>query len=157
MIFYELLRHWKTVLIATVITSLAGSLWFQTNRLDAAKTELAEIQRVSNEATQQTEANLDHIRTQIPVMVAQAESNAVRNYISRYGTRRVNHADRPATERVRSQDGDSQAASPARVDAACPDAMAPDADFIKQCAATTALFNAWRKLCEVNPLTCEIK
>jgi hypothetical protein len=157
--FVELLmRNWKTVLIATVIASCLGFSWLQTTRLNSAKAELAEIQRVSDEATQQTEANLETIRQAIPAMVETAQRNAVANFTARYGIPSNRCVACPVANGMR-QNGDGQAASAARVDATSTDAVVSGAnlEFVQQCAETTALYNAWRELCRTNTLTCEVK
>jgi hypothetical protein len=155
-----LLKNWKLVLLGTVISCLVGLLALQTTRLDSAKAELSEIQRVANEAQTQTEANLETIRNAIPVMVSQAQAGAVRNYCARHPDRCRPAVANPVPERVRPDSG-SEATSSSGVDETCtyPIFARPTdelKDLIRECAATTALYNAWRELCTLNTQLCEV-
>ena len=151
-----LMSEWKSCLIGTVIALLAGSLWFQTNRLDAAKKELAEIQRVANEAQQQTEANLETIRSKIPVMVEQAQSNAISNYRKRYSNLPATGCVPAVPSGVRPEGGDGQAASATVADEPTGESLAPDPEFIKACARDAGRLMLWQDLCKLNDKLCEV-
>jgi hypothetical protein len=153
-----LMGNWRIVLIGTVIASLAGFSWLQTTRLKSAHAELAEIRSVAEAAQNQTEANLETIRSAIPVMVEQAREGAVRSYCNRHPTYCTSNAGSYVPPRVWT-DGCSQTPSASGVDAPSTYTVptGPDQEFIRECAETTALYNAWRELCLLNDKLCEVK
>ena len=90
-------------------------------------------------------------------MVEAASTNAVRNYIARRGADRRPVPDRPASNGVRPQGGDSAAPSasePANPSGEC---VAPDPEFIQACARDAGRLQLWIELCKMNPLTCEAR
>jgi len=156
--FVELLmKNWKLVCVGILIASCLAFSWLQTSRLNSAKEQLAEIQRVSDEATQQSEANYETIRRAVPAMVEIAQENAVRNYARRYGARKPNPADCPVPAGVQHQSCDSQAPSATVADDACGEPVAPDPEFIQACARDAGRLDLWIATCRNNPLLCEVK
>jgi hypothetical protein len=157
MTFFADLKNLIIVSAGTLIILLVGSLWWQTSRLNSAKDQLAEIQRVADEATQQSEANYETIRRAVPAMVEIAQENAVRNYARRYGARKPNPADCPVPAGVQHQSCDSQAPSATVADDACGEPVAPDPEFIQACARDAGRLDLWIATCRNNPLLCEVK
>lgn len=153
------MKYWMQSLLILVFA--AGSAWVMSmkSERDDLRAEIARRDQIAAEANTQAENNLEHIRTQIPVMVEQAQANAVENYRARYGNRGRTCPDPVVIHGMQPQawsDGQAQGAS--GTDARSANTMAdPAIEFAQQCAATTALYNAWRELCRSNPLTCEVK
>jgi hypothetical protein len=151
-----LLKNWKLVLLGTVISCLVGLLALQTTRLDSAKAELAEIQRVANEAQTQTEANLETIQRAVPIMVEQAQTNAVRNYMDRHRSNKPDHVVCPVATGLRIPGGSGQVASATVTYEPTGELVAPDPEFIRACARDAGRLQLWQQLCTLNTQLCEV-
>jgi hypothetical protein len=152
-----LLKNWKLVLLGTVLSAGLLGVTILIHQRDSARAELAETQRVAKEAQTQTEASYEILVTKIPVMVAQAEAGAVRNYCARHPTRCRPANPNPVPERVRPDSGGAFESTCGTYETSTnPIFTRPDEDLIRECAATTALYNAWRELCILNDKLCEV-
>ena len=138
-----ILRFWRESLIALLL----GCLMIQTMRLDSANHEL-EIIKIQTQAAKETSnATIEKLRESIPVMVSQAQTNAVANYKKRFG---VACGLRPGGLLPYSG---GEAGSSKGTNEASADAMAdPAIELAKQCGETTALYNAWQEWAKSNDL-----
>lgn len=153
------LANWRLLLIGTLATLTV----IQTARLDATKADLRTLEAQQESARQETtkaqaqsDATIERLRTAIPVMVDQAQINALANFQKRRGNDRSAGADCvPAHGLLRADSGAAaaQTGGAAGADATEPDRVAdPALELAQQCGATTALYNAWRQWAGDNAL-----
>jgi hypothetical protein len=148
---------WPQLLIGTVIASLAAFSWLQTSRLKSAQETLAQIEATANAAQEQTNANLKRIQEAVPLMVDQAQTNAVRNYLARHRPPMPDPAGCNVSVGLRPQGGDGQAPSAPDTDDTSGERLPlMDAEFIKACARDAGRLMLWIELCKLNPLTCQV-
>jgi hypothetical protein len=151
-----LLKNWRLVLLGTVIASLAAFSWLQTSRLKSALEELSLIEVTANAAQAQTEANLETIQRAVPIMVEQAQTNAVRNYMDRHRSNKPDHVVCPVATGLRIPGGSGQVASATVTYEPTGELVAPDPEFIRACARDAGRLQLWQQLCTLNTQLCEV-
>jgi len=128
------------LLILIVLAQLGlGAGWLRYFQLRA---DLATTRQTARLAQEQSDANLTHLQTAIPVMVEQAQKSAVATYRRRFppvACRPGPVGLLPAT----GSDPAGRAEGPDRLSLAEQLAVAPE--FITACATDAAMLDAWRE------------
>ncbi len=84
-----LLMNWKLVLLGTALAAVLGlstRLTYVTAERDALSAELRSISEISKAQKEQSEFNAKVINDAIPLMVSEAQKNAIINFKAKFGS-----------------------------------------------------------------------
>ena len=155
MIATFLLANWRLVLIA----ALAGSTVLMFNLWRGAedgkrsleiefRLKVAQAEQATKEVQDRSTKTLEKINATHNAKLAQAKTDAVRNYLTRYGTGGLSvAAGTPAIPGI--------AYRPGPPDAAGCECMAPDPGFIQACAQDALTVGEWQSWALGNHLPVE--
>lgn len=141
--------YWKPLLVA----ALMALLMVQSQRLTIARATVLELNtrisaanQIAQSYQEETERNLDTLRTALPRMVEIAQANAVINYKAKFGNRLIASCTGPSGVLPSgNQAGIDPADSSQGIDGI-------SEEFILDCAHDTALLVGWQAWAKLNHL-----
>ena len=141
-----ILDNWRLILLAMVIASI-GTLYgwgsYHRNRANDMEIQLEELKRLAREYEQRSDQIAKEIGDAIPRVVEQAEANAYKNYLAKYG--RGNAACGIGAVRLPTQHGSGEAVSAERTDD-------PSREFVVACATDAGRLKLWQDWAIANDL-----
>ena len=138
--------NWKLILLGTAITSTAilyGYAMSQKNRADRLEEKIAEIQRIASEYEKESTRTVKEINDAIPRMVAQAEANAYKNYLKKYGNNAacgIRYNSLPTDNSAGQTDRSERTDEPSQ------------SEFVVACATDAGIIEQWRNWAIANQL-----
>jgi hypothetical protein len=115
----------------------------QKNRADRLEEKIAEIQRIASEYEKESTRTVKEINDAIPRMVAQAEANAYKNYLKKYGNNAacgIRYNSLPTDNSAGQTDRSERTDEPSQ------------SEFVVACATDAGIIEQWRNWAIANQL-----